>query len=133
MTAFRELDAGRELLDHQLIDRDGLLCGNVDDVELELPDDASELPVVTAVINGPGVLANRIGGRVARALGELHRRLHPTLEGAARIPWRDVRAIDSAVHLSVSREELDGGVFEAWCREHVVDRIPGDRHVPAPE
>ena len=132
MISSRQLDAGRELLDHQLIDRNGLFCGNVDDVELDLPDDGG-LPVVTAVLNGPGVLSNRIGGRLARALGELHRRLHPTLDGAARIPWRHVRSIDSAVHLSVSREELDGGVFEAWCREHIVDRIPGDRHAPPPE
>ena len=131
MTA-RELDAGRELLDHQLIDRDGLLCGNVDDLELEVPEDG-ELPVVTAVLNGPGVLSNRIGGRAAEALGELHRRLHPSLDGPARIPWRDVRAIDSAVHLSVARAELEGGAFETWCREHIVDRIPGDRHAPPSE
>jgi sporulation protein YlmC with PRC-barrel domain len=132
MTTAREIDGGRELLDHQLIDRDGLLCGNVDDVELEIPEGA-DLPVVTALLNGPGVLANRIGGRLASAMGELHSRLHPTLSGAARIPWRHVRTVDSAIHLSVSREVLDGGVFEAWCRDHIVDRIPGDRHVPAPE
>jgi hypothetical protein len=132
MTPFRELDAGRELLDHLLIDRDGLLCGNVDDVELEIPDDGGP-PVVTALLNGPGVLSNRIGGRLAEALGELHRRLHPSLDGAARIEWCHVRQIDSAVHLSVSREELDGGVFEAWCRDHIVERIPGDRHAPPPE
>ena len=132
MTAFRELDAGRELLDHQLIDREGLFCGNVDDLELELPEDG-DLPIVTAVLNGPGVLSNRIGGRLATALGELNRRLHPTLDGPARIPWRDVREIDSAVHLSVARAELDGEAFEAWCADHIVDRIPGDRHAPAPE
>ena len=132
MTTSRQLDAGRELLDHQLIDRNGLLCGNVDDLELELSDDG-DLPVVTAVLNGPGVLSNRIGGRLATALGELHRRLHPTLDGPARIPWRHVREVDSAVHLSVSRTELDGEAFEAWCADHIVDRIPGDRHVPAPE
>ncbi|MFL6203781.1 MAG: hypothetical protein ACJ739_00375 [Acidimicrobiales bacterium] len=132
MTAYRQLDGGRELLDHQLIDRDGLLCGNVDDIEVEITDDG-ELPVVTALLNGPGVLSNRIGGRLARALGELHRRLHPNLDGAARIEWRHVREIDSAVHLSVPREELDGGVFEAWCRDHIIARIPGDRHAPPAE
>jgi sporulation protein YlmC with PRC-barrel domain len=132
MTAYRQLDGGRELLDHQLIDRDGMLCGNVDDLELELPDDGGLL-IVTSVLSGPGVLSNRIGGRLATGLGELHRRLHPTLDGAARIPWSDVREIDSAVHLSVARTELDGHAFEAWCADHIVDRIPGDRHVPAPE
>ena len=130
--AARQLDAGREILDHQLIDRDGLLCGNVDDLELELRDD-DDLPVVTAVLNGPGVLSNRMGGLLANALGELHRRLHPSLDGPARIPWRDVREVDSAVHLSVPRAALDGGAFETWCREHIVDRIPGDRHAPPPE
>jgi hypothetical protein len=33
----------------------------------------------------------------------------------------------------VSREDLDGGAFEVWCREHVIDRIPGGRHAPAPD
>jgi len=131
MTAARHIDAGRELLDHQLIDRDGMLCGNVDDVELEIVD--GQLPRVTALLNGPGVLAGRIGGRVALGLGELHRRLHPTLDGQARIPISDVAEIGSAVRLNVGRDELDGGAFEVWVRDHIIARIPGDRHVPPPE
>jgi hypothetical protein len=125
----RELDAGRELLDHQLVDRDGFLCGNVDDVEFDVPADG-ELPRVTALLNGPGVLATRLGGPLFRGLGELHRRLHPTLNGAAHIPMRDVTEIGSAIKLNVSRGELDGGRFELWVRDHVIRRIPGAGHAP---
>jgi sporulation protein YlmC with PRC-barrel domain len=127
MSAAREMDAGRELLDHQLIDVDGFFCGNVDDVELEIPDDGG-LPVVVALLNGPEVLAKRLKGHVARGAGDLHRRLHPTLDGPARVPMRLVREIGSSVQLSARRDDLDGNRFEMWVRDHVISRIPAAKN-----
>ena len=46
--------AGLELLDHQLRDRDGRLCGNVDDLEIERSPDTGEL-YVTAFRIGPNI------------------------------------------------------------------------------
>lgn len=125
----RRLDGARELLDHQLIDRDGMLCGNVDDVELEVPEGAA-LPVVTALLAGPGVLSERIGGRVGHAWAELQRRLHPGEDDVGRIPMHAVTNIGSAVALNLRREELDSDRFELWVQDHVIDRIPGAAHAP---
>jgi hypothetical protein len=125
----RRLDAGRELLDHQLVDRDGLLCGNVDDVELEVPDDGG-LPVVTALLAGPGVLAERFGGRVGHAWAELQRRLHPGDDDVGRIPMRSVTDIGSAITLSVAREDVDADRFEVWFRDKVIQRLPGADRAP---
>jgi hypothetical protein len=126
---YREIDAGRELLDHQLVDVDGLLFAKVDDVEFTVPDDG-ELPEITALLNGPGALANRIGGRVAHGVSELHRRLHPTLDDAARIPIGLVVDIGSAIKISGHRDDLESGRFEEWVRDHVITRIPGANDAP---
>ncbi|MGI8664064.1 MAG: hypothetical protein ACR2LQ_12775 [Acidimicrobiales bacterium] len=127
MSAARELDAGRELLDHQMIDHEGRLCGKVDDVELEVPVEGG-LPVVTALLVGPGVLAARVRGRLAAGLGELHRRLHPDADGPVRVPMDCVAEIASAVRLSVASDELDSYAFEGWFADHVISRIPGADH-----
>jgi hypothetical protein len=125
----RHVDAGRELLDHQLIDRDGLLCGNVDDVELEVPADGGR-PVVTALLAGPGVLSERIGGRAGHAWAELLRRLYPGREKVGRIPMDQVADVGSAIRLSVPRDEVDSDLFEVWVRDHVINRLPGAGRAP---
>lgn len=51
--AGRRVWAVLELLDRQLVDRDGRLVGKVDDVEFELPDDPDGLPCwVSALLVG---------------------------------------------------------------------------------
>lgn len=131
----RTLDAALELLDRQLIDRDGALAGNVDDVEITLPEGwpdsgPEELPVVTALLSGPGVLALRFGGRLGSGWAALHRRLHPGPSGSGRIPMAQVREIGSAIRLAVPREELLSDTGEQWFRANVIAKIPGSRHAP---
>ena len=63
MTAGRVLHAALHLLDRQLRDRDGELCGKVDDLELEQADDGTWY--VTAILTGPGHLLYRLGRRTA--------------------------------------------------------------------
>jgi hypothetical protein len=125
----RRLDAALRLLDHQLVDRDGRLCGKVDDLELERRDDGSL--VVTAVLTGPGALGPRLPGVLGRATVAVWRRLHGDAEpGASRIPFERVAGIDSAVRLSMSRVELPTYGLERWARENVVEKLPGAGRAP---
>ena len=55
----RVVHAGLQLLDRQLVDREGVLCGKVDDVEIEVDDDGRAY--VTAILCGPGALLSRTG------------------------------------------------------------------------
>ena len=133
MAAGRVLDAGLHLLDRQLVDRDGRLCGKVDDLELEVPDDGG-LPVVTALIStAPASSRRAIGGPArSRVLGELHRRLHPTSRRAGPRPL-DALSLDigSAVRLNLSRRGAgDGGASKVGAESTLSTRIPGDRHAP---
>jgi hypothetical protein len=123
----RELYAGLHLLDKQLIDRSGRLCGKVDDLELtETPEGQC---YVSAVISGPGALSYRLG---RRRLGTwLRTRLATSFGGSPdpdRIPIGRIADIGSAVRVSADQDELGSFAAEAWVRDHIIGHIPGSRH-----
>lgn len=118
---------GFDLLDRQIVDRDGEPVGKVDDVELTL--DAYGVPEVTALLLGQHVLGERIGGALGRWLTAVARRMsEPPGLPPVRIPYDLVARVDSAVHLSVARELLPDPPLEAWLRDHLIARIPGAGH-----
>jgi sporulation protein YlmC with PRC-barrel domain len=123
--AGRIMDAGLELLDRQMIDLDGRMAGNVDDLELTFSPDGGP-PSVTAILAGPGALSRRIGGRVGNAIANVHTRLQESdIEGPARISFGAVTSVASDVRLAVSREDLEIYRFERWARDTIIARIPG--------
>jgi hypothetical protein len=127
--AGRKIDAGLRLLDHQILDVDGAMAGNVDDLEFTWPEGGA--PYVSAILAGPGSLSRRVGGRLGAWIESVHHRLHPEAEpGPASISWGVVHEVGSAVRLSVSKEGLEVDRLERWTREHVIDRIPGSDRAP---
>jgi sporulation protein YlmC with PRC-barrel domain len=121
----RIIDAGLELLDRQLIDVNGRMAGNVDDLELTFPEGGGP-PSLSAILAGPGALARRIGGRLGNAVASIHERLQEgDIEGPARIPFGVVASIGSDVRITVSRKDLEIYRFERWARDTIVARIPG--------
>jgi hypothetical protein len=123
--AKRVIDAGLNLLDRQILDKDGMMAGNVDDLELTVPSDGGP-PVITAILAGPGALARRLGTHVGRWLENVHSRLHPSEQpGPARIAFGVVTRIAEHVELAVSRGDLDVSRFEKWARDNIIGKIPG--------
>jgi sporulation protein YlmC with PRC-barrel domain len=123
--AGRVVDAGLELLDRQMIDVDGRMAGNVDDLELTFPDGGGP-PHVTAILAGPGALARRIGGRIGSTIAAAHERLQERgIEGPARVSFGAVTSIGSDVRLAVSRQDLEINRFERWARDTIIAKIPG--------
>jgi sporulation protein YlmC with PRC-barrel domain len=106
----RKIHIGHNILDHQLLDKDGRRCGNVDDLAIE---DAE----VVAILSGPGYWSARAGwfGRRAGWLGG---------SGRVRIPWSEVAKIDSAVHLRRTATEYGLGQGDDRLRPFL-ERIPG--------
>jgi hypothetical protein len=130
-------DVALRLLDRQVIDSDGVLVCNVDDLEVDFPDGGP--PRVVALLTGPGVLGPRVGGFLGRWIVATWRRLSPTSDPRpGRIDIHLVAQIDSAIHLAVPRRRLadladgDRGIdgFEQWVREVIIGRIPGAGHDP---
>ena len=126
----RRLLLGLQLLDRQIVDREGRLAGKVDDVELTTPDEGGP-PIVTALVSGRGALARRLGGPVGRLAAVLARRLDPEQGDPGRIPLRDVSEIDNHVTVGRNADELTVYTAERAIREGIIGRIPGasDRDV----
>ncbi|WP_228544629.1 hypothetical protein [Micromonospora sp. S-DT3-3-22] len=117
------MQLGRQLLDRQIVDADGLLLGKVDDVEFAVDDGG--LPYVACLLTGQGALGRRIGGRVGRLLVALADRFTEEASAPLRIPFGQVTRIDSAVRLRARADELPRPPVETWLRRHLIDRIPG--------
>ena len=105
-----KIHIGKNVLDHQLLDKDGRRCGNVDD--LAIVDDR-----VVAIYSGPGVWPQRAGllGRLAGWIGGSQR---------IRIPWEEVAKVDSAVHLKRTAPEYGLGRGDDRLRPYL-EKIPG--------
>jgi sporulation protein YlmC with PRC-barrel domain len=131
MASARVLYAGLDLLDRQLRDRDGRLCGKVDDLELTKQEGSSDL-LVTAVLTGPGTLAYRLGRhRLGRWLERTAQAVRATDgAGSTRIPMELVHQIGSTLDVAVDAGDLANDGSERWVRDHVIGHIPGSRHEP---
>jgi manganese transport protein len=110
-----QIDIGLQVLDRQLLDKNGRRCGNVDDVAIE--GGAGEAPEVVAILVGPGYWPQRAGliGKLAGWIGGGRR---------VRVDWSDVRKIDSAVELKRKATELGLGRGDDRLRPYL-DKIPG--------
>jgi hypothetical protein len=121
--------AALDLLDRQLVDRNGRLAGKVDDVEFAVDDDSDALPRVDALLSGLGALANQLGGDLGRWLTSIERRLALRRDRApSRIDFGAVKSIGSSIELAADREELDGNRAERWVRDVLISKIPGAGH-----
>ena len=129
MTEARRLWAGLHLLDKQLIDREGVLCGNVDDLELE--ETAEGALLVAGIRSGAGALARRLGASVlGRWLEQVHRGVDPERADHTFIPLARVDQIGPHVKLSLDHTEVATWHTERWVADHVIDHIPGAEHAP---
>jgi sporulation protein YlmC with PRC-barrel domain len=110
-----ELDIALNVLDHQLVDKDGRRCGNVDDLAIEGgPGESAE---VVAILVGPGWWPQRAGwlGRIAAWIGG---------GGRVRVPWPEVKDVESHVVLRKPAAELGLGRGDDRLRPWI-ERIPG--------
>ena len=118
--------AGLQLLDRQLVDRNGRLCGKVDDLELGEPDDEGNRHV-EAVLSGPGALLGRTGHR---RLGDWLRRFAGrafAADGGDPVRISFGRVVDIGNHISLDMDSEEAATFatERWVRDHVIGRLPG--------
>jgi hypothetical protein len=126
--AGRVMHASLELLDRQLRDRSGVLCGKVDDLELTRFDTGTLY--VTAIITGPGALLRRLGRRRIGAWLERAAALFGAVDrdDAGRVPMAHVSSLGPTVDLALDASEVATHAVERWARDHVISHIPGSRH-----
>jgi hypothetical protein len=122
------LHAALHLLDRQLRDRRGVLCGKVDDIELEQTPAGTWQ--VTALLTGPGRLLYRLGRRTSGTwLSKVTTHIERSqLTDPGRVPYDRVSGIGITVDLAVDADDLATFAAERWTRDHVIGHIPGSRH-----
>ncbi len=108
-----QVDIALGILDHQLVDRNGVNCGKVDDLEIAGLNSGS--PEVVEIV---------VGGNAWRTRGRLGR-LAATLSGTAvHVPWSDVHSVTSVVRLERTAAELRlNRGDERWSR--LISWLPG--------
>lgn len=115
------MEIGREILDQQLVDRDGQYIGKVDGIVLELRDGAP--PRIRAILTGGHLLARRLHPRIESLVERLTRRWGPKNDSPARIAWSKV--IKIGVDVKVDEEADRFMSWEHWVRDRIIRRIPG--------
>jgi sporulation protein YlmC with PRC-barrel domain len=129
MAAGRRLYAALDLLDRQLVDRNGKPCGKVDDIELQRDPETGRI-LVSAILAGPGVLATRLGRKgFGSWMERMVAQVAPSHEPSpVRIPFGRVSDLGNRVTLAVEREDMATFATERWARDHVLRHLPGDEH-----
>jgi hypothetical protein len=128
MASGRVYYASLDLLDRQLRDRDGVECGNVDDLELTYSADGRL--IVSALLAGPGVLLYRLGRRRLGAwIQAAHRRVGFADDADhTRIPIELAYNISATIDVALDRAELATSAGERWTGDHFIRHIPGNDH-----
>jgi hypothetical protein len=118
------MDLVREVLDKQLVDREGEQLGRADGVILELRDGAP--PRVEALELGFAVLAHRIHPRLEKWLNALRERWSVRKTARYLIPWEKVQELHHKnIQIDVRADDTPAYDWERWLRNHIVRRLPG--------
>lgn len=94
----RQFDLVRDVLDHAVVDADGVPCGMVDDVELDC-EPGRPLEIV-ALMMGPGSWQRRL----PRWAASVARKLFGSR--ASKIPWAHVVKIGERIELDAKAADL---------------------------
>jgi hypothetical protein len=106
---------GREVLDHQLADSDGVLCGKVDDVELVEEDGRLR---VAALLSGTGARRHRLPAWLLPLIGGARS------DAMTRVGWAEVDVLSAVIRLRRRGATLGLGVADRKAG-HRLRRLPG--------
>jgi len=113
----------RDVLDTQLIDRDGEPMGRVDGIIMSWHPDAA--PRITHLELGGVTLARRLPRRLRGAADWLARRLSPRNGDPHRIEVARIVRLGKRIELDLDASRSAAHASERWVRDHIVTRIPG--------
>jgi sporulation protein YlmC with PRC-barrel domain len=114
----------RDLLDKQVLDRNGRKIGKVDGIVLSVT--ANRPPKVSHIEMGGVTIARRLNP----FLGALWRGMLEGMdvsqaEQPFRISWQKISARDVQLTADVTYDETPLALWQAWLRNHVIRHIPG--------
>jgi sporulation protein YlmC with PRC-barrel domain len=118
-----DLELGRDILDKQVVDRDGIKMGRVDGLVLEVREDHA--PRIEAIEMGGVVLAARIHPRLARWVDGWRKRFKVRKTAIYRVPWSAVLEINAhEIRIDAAAGDTPNFAWERWLQKHVIAHIP---------
>lgn len=122
----QRLDLARDVMEQQVVDKDGTKMGRVDGLVLELRADGP--PRLDTIEMGFAVLARRIHPRVESWLEALRRRWSVRKTARFRVPWSKVTEVTPyCLRLDLDALHTPAFDWERWLRDHVVTKAPGTK------
>jgi sporulation protein YlmC with PRC-barrel domain len=108
------MDLVRDLLDKEVVDRNGREIGRVDSIVVELRDAAG--PRVAAIEIGPAVLAYRVHRVFGRWMAAFEHAIRIDEGRPLRIPFSDIIEIDDHVKVDLAFGETAAAALESRLR-----------------
>jgi hypothetical protein len=116
----------RDVLDHQLVDRNQVKMGRVDGIVIQLCD--GQPPKLAYIEVGMPTLARRLHPRLERWVAVLQSKWGARHGEPFRIPWSQVSDFNIGgidIEVDLEAEATPALAWEKWLREHIIGRIPG--------
>jgi sporulation protein YlmC with PRC-barrel domain len=113
----------RDLLDKQLVDREGEALGRVDGIVMAYSADAP--PRITHFELGAQTLARRLPRPFRSALSVLARWLTPRGNDPYRIEVSRILQLGRVITIDIDGRRSAARDTERWVRDHIIARIPG--------
>jgi sporulation protein YlmC with PRC-barrel domain len=118
-----EVHVVREVLDKELLDREGKPMGRVDGMILQVGKDLQ--PRITHIAIGGPTLWNRVHPALARLARRMSSWWGPKKPDAVLIPWSRVESVGRDIRLDIQATDSGAIDWELWIARHIIQRIPG--------
>jgi sporulation protein YlmC with PRC-barrel domain len=106
-----------DVLDKQLVDREGRKFGKVDGIVIELRED--EAPRVVAIETGFAVAAGRVSHRWEQLAVAIGKRLGVRKTPRYRIKWEKVLDVGLDIDVDIDGADSPPWTWEKWWRQHI--------------
>jgi sporulation protein YlmC with PRC-barrel domain len=121
------MDLVRDVLDKQLIDREGGPMGRADGLVMHYG--VKSQPRITHIEIGGTALSARLPPPLKQVWRRFAQIWGPRRVKPVRIPWSRVQTIGRDIKLDVAAAESNALAWEVWIARHVIEHIPGSgRH-----
>ena len=108
-----------DLLDLQILDREGRKSGRVDGIVIQAAE--GKQPRIVYIDVGTAVVARRLSHRLA----DWYEAIAPPFH----IPWEKVKKIGrTGVETDIDAPSSEVYRLERWLRDHIIGPIPGSEH-----
>ena len=118
------MDVVADILDREVMDRNGREMGRVDGILLD--STPGEPPRLAAILIGPSVLGDRVHPRLGGLVRVIERFFNLNRNRPARIDFADISEIGRKVRLRLTVGDTEVDAVERRLR-HWVRRVPGSR------